>query len=76
MTPHRTEDILANADVADLALVNHLFELLPRGVRVGGEVKVELVSCTLLDGNWPGKPLNNYAESRTRVRENEPMNEV
>ena len=53
---HKKEDILADADVADLALVDHLLELLPRGVRVGGQVKVELVSRTLLDGDRPEKP--------------------
>ena len=44
---HNKEDILADADVADLALVDHLLELLPCWVVVLGEL-LDVTRLTLL----------------------------
>lgn len=44
---------LADTDVANLALVDHLFQLLPGRVRVSGQLDIQDVLTFLLEGDRP-----------------------
>lgn len=45
--------VLADSNIANLALVNHLFKLLPRLIWVSREFFIENVVRVLLESNWP-----------------------
>lgn len=49
----RKKHLLADTNVASLAFINHLFKLLPSGVRVCGQSYIQLTVVVLLEGNRP-----------------------